>query len=56
MKKKSRRIQGHPKRTLVTNEMHLMSASRQFFAERRGQNAASTNGRVTGDPNLQSTL
>jgi hypothetical protein len=32
--------------------MRLMSASRQIFAERRGQNTASTNGRVTSDPNL----
>jgi hypothetical protein len=55
MKKKSRGVRGHSERTLVANEMHLMSASRQFFAERRGENAASPNGRVTGDPNLQST-
>jgi hypothetical protein len=33
-----------------------MSTSSQVFAERRGQNAASSNGRVTGNPNLQSTL
>src|SRR5580704_19488035 len=50
----ARSIHWHSERPPVADEMHLMSASRQFFAERRGQNPASPNGRVTSDPNLQS--
>ena len=54
VKKKSRSIERHAKRTLVADEMNLMSAAGQFFAERGSQNAASPNGRVTGDSDLQS--
>ena len=52
VKEESRGILGHPKRALVANEMYFMIAARQFFTKGRGQNPASTDGRVTSDPNL----
>src|SRR5271165_4401070 len=55
MKIESRAIKRHSERAPIANEMHLVAALRQLFAELRGQNAASTNGRVTGDPYLQLT-
>jgi hypothetical protein len=53
MKKKPWRIRRHPERPLVADEMHLVSASRQFFTECRGENAAPADGRITRDANLQ---
>src|SRR5262249_30385505 len=56
MEKKTRGDPWHAERTFVVDEMHLMSTLSQFFAERRGKNAAPSNGRVTSNPNLQSAL
>ncbi len=49
MEMKPGRIHRQTERTLVTDEMHLMTPARQFFPQRGGKNAAATDRGVTSD-------
>ena len=49
MEMQARRIFRQPERAFVAEEMHLMSAPRQFLAQAGGENAAAAHRRITGD-------
>jgi hypothetical protein len=53
MEKNSRRIRLHSERPFIADEVNFMSAPRQFFAQRRGENSAPADGRITGDADFQ---
>ena len=42
-------LAGKPERALVADEMHLVPAPGQLFAQRRGEDAAAADRRVAGD-------
>src|SRR5208283_2152580 len=49
VKEQSWRICGHPERSFVADEMHFVPTLGQLFAERRGKNSATANGRIASD-------
>jgi hypothetical protein len=53
MKVQPRGVGGQAERALVRDEVHVVSARGQLFAERGGQHAAPTDGRVAGDADAQ---
>ena len=56
MKMQPRDIFRQTKWTLITDEMHFVSAPRQFFAQTRRQNAAPADGRITGNADFHSSI
>ena len=53
MKVQTRRVRGQAERALVGDEVHVVPARGQLFAERGGQHAAPAHGRVAGDADAQ---
>ena len=47
MEKQARRVGRQAERAFVADEMHFVPAPRQFLAQRRRQNAAAANRRIT---------
>src|SRR5882672_2207054 len=53
MEMQAGRVHRQTERTLVADEMHLVTALRQLLAQSSGENAAPAHGWVTGDADFQ---
>ena len=52
----ARLVPRHPERRGVADEMDLVAALCEFFAQLGRENAAATDGRVAGDPDAEGAV